>query len=313
MVAAGLAVCLVATGSASVSALAQPRPSSAQHVTPGRTLAGNRELAKKQAVWLLSKVPLPRAAARLKKAPSSLSGPAMGTPDVGTLIDTARSWRVAMPFTKMAAWLTKHRPRGLPQVGSTTMTDKGQIVMVGYAYEGRSSKAWQSSELDIGVAPDGTKASVMRADGVVVYLDPRPLPDNATGPRLRVTLAGGCPRSDNGIVGVKNRGPGLRRALLPSGKPTAGLVCRYNGLNGKAFQLRKATKLDAAQARRLARSMARLPLSHTDGGLTDCPFDDESAEVVALAYPHRSDVDLWVKLNGCTYVGNGFILAGVTW
>ncbi len=312
MVASGCAVCMLAAGSGSIPASAQQRPASGQHVTAGRTLAGNRELAKKQAVWLLSKVPLPRGAARLKKAPSSLSGPAMGTPDVGTLIDTARSWRVAMPFTKMAAWLAGHRPRGLPRVGSMTMTDKGQVVMVGYGYGGRSSRAWQSSELDIGVAPAGPKASVMRADGVVVYLDPRPIPDNAKGPRLRVTLASGCPRSDEGFVGVRNHGPGLRVHLLPLGRPTAGLICRYYGLNTKPWHLHRVIWMRAASARRLARSLQRIPLSHTDGGIIDCPFDDESAEVIALVYPHRGTIDLFETLNGCQTVANGFIVAEIT-
>lgn len=234
----------------------------------------------------------------------------MGTPLVTTLIDSVRSWRVKMPFAHLVAWLKKHRPRGLPDVGSSSQTDQGRLTMVGFDYAGRTSPAWQSSDLEIAVAPAGKNASVLRADGVVVYLDPRPIPDNAKGPRLRVTLAGGCPRSDAGIVGVRNHGPGLRHRLLPRARPTAGLVCRYNGLNGRAFRLRKATRLDPAQARRLARSMSRLPLSHTDGGVFNCPEDDLSYQVVALAYPHRSAVDLWVKLTGCTYVANGFILAG---
>jgi hypothetical protein len=311
MVASGLVACLVIGGSGSVSAFAQQRPPAAEHVTAGRTLAGNRELARKQAAWLLSKVPLPRGAVGLKKAPSSLPGPAMGTPAVSTLIDTARSWRIAVPFTKMAAWLTKHRPRGLPQVGSTTMTDRGKVVMVGYGYRGRSSKAWQSSELDIGVAPAGKNASVMRADGVVVYLDPRPVPDNAKGPRLRVTPASGCPRSDNGIVGVRNHGAGLRRHLLPSGKPVAGLICRYYGLNTKPWRLHRVIRMRAASARRLARSLQKIPLSHTDGGFISCPADDGSAEVIALVYPHRGTIDLFETLNGCRSVANGFIVAGM--
>jgi hypothetical protein len=319
MVASGLAVCVLAAGSDATQGAAKARPTTAQRSTAtataaaaaaAATLAGNRELARKQAAWLLTHVRMPPGAVRLKSAPASLPGPAMGTPQVRTLIDTVRSWRVKMPFARMVTWLNKHRPRGLPETGSSSASYRGRLTMVGYDYGGRTSPAWESSDLEIAVAPAGKKASVIRADGVVVYLDPRPIPDNAKGPRLRVTLARGCPRSDAGIVGVRNRGPGLRHRLLPRGKPTAGLVCRYNGLNGKAFRLRKATRLDAAQARRLARSMSRLPLSHTDGGVVNCPFDDLSYEVVALAYPHRSDVDLWVKLNGCTYVANGFILAG---
>jgi hypothetical protein len=40
-------------------------------------------------------------------------------------------------------------------------------------------------------------------------------------------------------------------------------------------------------------------------------MDDGSAEVLALAYPGRPDVDLWVTLNGCRDVSNGYILAAI--
>ncbi len=56
--------------------------------------------------------------------------------------------------------------------------------------------------------------------------------------------------------------------------------------------------------------MARMPLSHPDGEVVNCPMDDGSAEVLALAYPGRPDVDLWIKLNGCGGVSNGYITAG---
>ena len=36
-------------------------------------------------------------------------------------------------------------------------------------------------------------------------------------------------------------------------------------------------------------------------------MDDGAAEVIALSYTGRPAVDLWVKLNGCQYVANGFI------
>jgi hypothetical protein len=134
---------------------------------------------------------------------------------------------------------------------------------------------------------------------------------------MRVTVAGGCPGSDARFAGVPrhrtyefgvaNHGASLGRRLLPAATPAAALECRYYGLNGPAFRLRSATRLDAAQARRLAAAMTARPLSHVDGGVTGCPFDDEAAEVVALSFPHRADVDLWVKLNGCAFVSNGYI------
>ena len=36
-------------------------------------------------------------------------------------------------------------------------------------------------------------------------------------------------------------------------------------------------------------------------------MDDGSAEVLALAYPGRSDIDLWIQINGCGEMSNGHI------
>jgi hypothetical protein len=66
----------------------------------------------------------------------------------------------------------------------------------------------------------------------------------------------------------------------------------------------------AAAARRAAGPLARLALSHVDGGAVSCPADDGSVEVVTLSYPGRGDVDLWISLTGCGGVSNGFISQG---
>jgi hypothetical protein len=55
--------------------------------------------------------------------------------------------------------------------------------------------------------------------------------------------------------------------------------------------------------------MAGRQLSHALGGVMSCPFDDGSAELIALSYPGGPDVDLWVLLNGCGGVSNGYIVA----
>lgn len=314
MVAAGVTLCLLAGGCG--SARAGGRPGSAPGpAAPGAsrsapTAAGNRQLARKQARQLITLVQVPGSAVRLRSVPRALRGPALGTPGVSSLIDQARSWRVAMPFAQTAAWLAAHRPHGLHSDGSASGSGPG-TTMTGTSYKGARSPAWQSAELEIGVAPAGHGTSVVRADGVVVWLDPRPVADTVPGrQRMRVTVAGGCPDSDARHAGVTNRGADLRRRLLPAGRPTAGLECRYYGLNGRLWQLRKATRLDAAAARREAGSMARLPLSHTDGGVMSCPADDGSAEVVVLSYPRRADVDLWIDLGGCASVSNGYIAVG---
>jgi hypothetical protein len=302
-VAAAIAACLLAPGCDSLPA-AMPTAS-----TTAPTAAGNRELAEHEAARLLSLTPVPDGAVRLGPVPRSLPGPALGTPGVTSLIDQVRSWRLPMTLAQAIAWLHAHAPRGLRVDGSSTRWGPQGVNVIGYGYAGPGSPAWQSAELDIALAPAGRRASVLRADGVVVWLDPVPVPDSEPGPRMRVTVAGSCPPSDAGFAGVTNPdGAGLARRLLPGGAPTAGLECRYAGIGG--HRLRNATRLNAAAAQQVAAPLAGLPLSHVDGGVTSCPADDGSAEVVALSYPHQADVDLWISLSGCGGVSNGHIAAG---
>ncbi|HEY3978398.1 MAG TPA: hypothetical protein VGM79_14065 [Streptosporangiaceae bacterium] len=291
---------------------------SAATVAAAPTAAGNDRLARREARRLLALVRVPGGAVPLPAVPRSV--PAASTPEVASLADQARAWRLALPETRAVAWLRVHPPPGLPLTLTGSGTETGGAPDSELGYAGPSSPAWASAQLEVEVvaAPGGT--SVLRADGQVVWLDPVPLRDSSAGPRMRVTVAGGCPGRDARFIGVPprrvyessvaNHGADLGRRLLPAPVPTGGLECRYYGGNGPAFRLRSATRLDAAQARRLAAAMTARPLSHTDGGVTGCPFDDGAAEVVALSYPHRGDVDLWIKLNGCAFVSNGYILAG---
>jgi hypothetical protein len=61
-----------------------------------------------------------------------------------------------------------------------------------------------------------------------------------------------------------------------------------------------------------ADAIARLPLSHVDGFEPPCPADLGPVEVVALSYPRRADVDLWINLAGCfgEQAADGYIIAG---
>jgi hypothetical protein len=236
----------------------------------------------------------------------------MGTLTVATLVDRVVAWRVALRFAAVRAWLSAHPPRGLRSDGWASNKDSpyGLVSMVGTSYAGPASRAWQSADLELSAALAGPHSTVIRADAVIVWLDPQPIPSSPGADPIRVTVAGGCPQSDRGVTGVTNPGAKLTGRLLPPGQPTAGLRCRYDGLNGHPWRLVGAARLTAAQARRAARSMARLSLSHTDGGIPgSCPFDDLSYEVLALTYPGRGDVDLWVKLNGCIEISNGYIIA----
>ncbi len=274
--------------------------------------AGNRAAARAEARRLLSLARVPPGAVRLARPPRELSAPAMGTPAVTSLVDRVAAWRVRMPFPVARDWLAAHPPRGLRPDGSAASgyANTGVITMAGTSYRGPASGAWQSADLEIGVAPAGPAASVIRADAVIVWLDPRPIRSGPGARPVRVTVASGCPASDRGVTGVISPGPGLSRRMLPPGRPVAGLRCRYDGLNGHPWRLVGAARLSAAAARRAAMAMLRLPLSHPDGARVSCPLADGSAEVLALAYPGRPDVDLWVTIGGCGGVSNGHILAG---
>ncbi|HEY6501888.1 MAG TPA: hypothetical protein VIZ20_20845, partial [Streptosporangiaceae bacterium] len=228
------------------------------------------------------------------------------------LVDRVVAWRAGLPFAAVRAWLLAHPPRGLPSDGSASGGNAitGHASMAGTSYRGPAGRAWQSADLEISAAPAGADASMIRVDAVIVWLDPRPISSGPGTHPLRVTVAGGCPPADKGVTGVSNPGAGLTRRLLPPGQPTAGLRCRYDGLNGHPWRLVATQRLTAPAARQAARSMAGRPLSHTDGGAVNCPADDGSAEVLALAYFGHPGIDLWIKLNGCSGVSNGHITTG---
>jgi hypothetical protein len=312
--AAVVVVCAVVAGcgTARLPAHAPGAPASVRIGPHGRvaTAAGNRAAAWAEAARLLPLARVLPGAVRLARPPPSLPSPALGWP--ASLVDRVLAWRVGLPFAAVQAWLSAHPPRGLPSDGSATArnTITGQATMTGTSYRGPASPAWQSADLKISAAPAGPGASVIRVDAVIVWLDPRPVPSGPGAHPVRVTVAGGCPPADQGVTGVANPGAALTRQLLPPGQPTAGLRCRYDGRNGHPWRLVHTQRLPAPAARQVASAMARLPLSHPDGEVVNCPTDDGSAEVLALAYPGHPDVDLWIKPNGCRGVSNGYIAAG---
>ena len=312
--AAALAVCVLAAGCGTAHMAAHARGTSTLTKTHSRTVtaAGNRAAARAEAAKLLALARLPHGAVRLARPPRSLSHAAIGAPAAKSLVDLTAVWRVALPFATAHAWLSAHPPAGLSAGGeaSSGNTITGRTYTEGSSYEGPSSPAWQTAELNISIAPYGPHATAIRADGVVVWLDPRPVRSSPGAHPLRVTLAGGCPASDRGVTGVTNGGPGLTAGLLPRGEPTAGLRCRYEGMNGHPFRLIAATRLTRAEARRAAKTIAATPLSHPDGEVVNCPLNDGSAQVLVLAYPGRADIDLWITPTGCGGISNGHIIAG---
>lgn len=279
-----------------VTAAARPAP-----------LGSNEARARQEAAWLLTLTRVPSGAQPTGRQPRNLSAPVTGTPWVSSLVTRTAYWRVRTSYAATSAWAQSHPPRGLVFSHSGQM-DGPDGSTVGYGYSDRSTTSWSEAELDISVAADGD-GSAIRADAIVVWLDPKPVRDATAGKRMRVTVAGGCPANDRGIVGVRNDDGRLAAQLLPDAEPSRGLLCRYGGLNGQTFALSRATHLDAAQAVSVAQGLRKLPLSHVDGSVHGCRMDDGSAAVVVLRFPGAQDVDVWVTLTGCTFVSNGYIAA----
>ena len=144
---------------------------------------------------------------------------------------------------------------------------------------------------------------------------PAPASDTATGPRLSVTVATGCPASDKDpvtgqvYVGVTNPPPAWSGTFLPNLSPTGALICQYDGLNGKPFSLQSHAHMDLADATKLATTMNQAPLTcpFCDGTYS-CPMDDDSITIVVFTYAERPDVAIWMKANGCRTMTNGTIV-----
>jgi hypothetical protein len=233
----------------------------------------------------------------------------MGTPATTSLIDDSRFWKVPTSLNTTLTWFAQHPPGGLAQSGSGSSTSQGATTTAGFSYDAPSSAAWTGATVQIGVAPAGPDTSIVRADGIALWMDPVPAPDNQPGPRMRVTRASGCPPSDRGFVGVTNPEPPLKTSLLPAESPTGALVCRYYGLNGQPFALKQKAAMDATAAKAFSDNVRRLPLAHLDGLIIHCPAHDGGVTVVALDYPHEGTVDLWMTDTGCATVSNGSIRA----
>jgi hypothetical protein len=273
------------------------------------TPAGNKHRTFREARHLVALGPLPVVRNRLTQAPRGLRHPAT-QPQARSLVDVKRFWRVDMSFRHAGHWIKTHHPRGLTASLSGTFRSHGRVTTRFVGYDAADSASWVQGQLQIEIerGPHGT--SLWRVDGMALWLDPRPIRDTYRGHRARITTHTGCPASDRHFHDVRNSGARLGKMMLPPGKPSAVLLCRYAGLNGKAFALAAHHRYGPRIANRLAHRLRAMSLAHVDGGVTSCPMDDGSAAVAAFALPGRSDVAIWVHLTGCRSDDNGVIVGG---
>ncbi|HEX3825406.1 MAG TPA: hypothetical protein VHV79_13185 [Mycobacteriales bacterium] len=267
----------------------------------------NRSATDREVGRLLALAPLPSGATPVKGPQRKLDGPAMGTPSTSSLIDLHRFWQVPMPMAAVWKVISTHRPTGLRDSGSSE-GNGGFGSTEGIAWAERDTSYATGLQLSVSVAANAG-GTLIRADGQGEWLDPRPMRDSASGHRLRVTVAGGCPEMRKSTVGVSSPGPGLNDALLPAGTPTAGLICQYGGLNSApGFGLVRHAILAAADSVKIAAEASRLPVEHQDDVETSCPEADGSFYAIALSYAGRPDVDLGYVATGCQIVANGHIV-----
>lgn len=282
---------------------------SAVHSPPAPSAASNRLAAERRAGELLALASVPVPSVPVQVAPGHLSGPVMGEPMVESKIVRSRVWRVEWPLDRTLRWVRAHPPHAGASSGSTTGSGPGyRLGGYGYSFGVAKGGGIASADLQIGVLSDGPRQSLIRADAVVLWLDPVPAHDPGIGVRRHIAHTA-CPPTDRSFQDVSNPAiAGLDHELLPEGQPTGGLVCAYEGMNGHPFQLTKQRVLGPAAARVIARAVRQIALAHTVGGVTSCPMDDGAAEFLVLAYPTVGDVDLFGSLTGCRRISNGHIV-----
>lgn len=282
----------------------------------GPSSALNRQLTTAETIRLVGLVNLPPGSTSTITQPGSLPGPAVGFLTSSTsVIDTARYWRVPLPYPQALSWVSRHPPAGLRPTDTSGPTGS-QKQFSGYLFElPASNAAWIQANVQVGIAPASSDTTVWRVDGQATWIDPSPVADTRTGPRAYVTVAGGCPSRNTGLIGVSNSAAGLTASLLPPGSPSAALVCLYDGngpdsTSGHAFALIDHRLLSAAEASQLAHLARAVSLAHVDNQIEHCPADVGSATVLAFSYPHGPDVALWYRRGGCGSVSNGSIVVG---
>lgn len=288
----------------------RPQSSTARPTVPASSrpppAPNNEKKTWAEANRLLGLVVPPPGSVKLDRNPSSiLSSPAMGIPGSNSLVDVTTFWRVPLSTTATLSWFTYHPPANLTWGGAGGGSN-GTAYSSGYSYNAPEGAAWVNALVDVSVAAEGPNVTILRGDGMALWLDPTPYPDNQPGPRMHFTVATGCPASDHGVVGVTNPPPALDTSLLPAESPVAGVACQYYGMNTKPYTLKQITRLGVASAEQFAAKARRLRVAHTDDGVHSCPREDGSVTAVALAYPDGSSIDLWMT-GGCAGTANGYI------
>lgn len=131
-------------------------------------------------------------------------------------------------------------------------------------------------------------------------------PYSAGSPKVRVTVAGGCPQSLGNAVDVSSPGPSWWQELwshsqLARSGATNGLVCVYAG-----SALQQHAVMSAQQAATVSTAAHNVSTKHPRGSFK-CPAQLDGVAIVVLGYPNRADSDIWWNLSGCQTADNGHV------
>ena len=120
-------------------------------------------------------------------------------------------------------------------------------------------------------------------------------------PTVRIMVATGCPAKAPVSGDVRSIGD-TSSALVPA-RPTAGLICRYQGT--PEMRLYLSLQLDEASARLVVAAIDRGPTTPPRSGSVNCPVAGYQATIFAFAYKSGPDFDIWWYDTGCTFLDNG--------
>jgi hypothetical protein len=168
---------------------------------------------------------------------------------------------------------------------------------------------------------------------------------SADSPRVRVTVAGGCPQSLGRAVDVSSPGPSwwselLHYSRLARNGAIGGLVCQYGQPRSAANQgastegpsnstavvapstsdatavanlpapqplvLQSHLVLTRAQAAAISLAAYTQSTRH-NSGTAICPAGTNASTIVVLSYPTGADIDIWWNDSGCQNADNGHV------
>ena len=225
-------------------------------------------------------------------------------------VDVARYWNVPMSLRETVKWLERHPPAGRRySVGS----GGANYNSLGWHLLDDENQAYSDRTIQYEIVTARGGHSLMRVDGTTLWVSSTPTADSLGAPKLRVTIAGGCPLSLGSYKDISNPpSQDLKSQLVPSTEPTGELRCDYEGpAQGAAPHLKKQTALGENDARKIAKEMRTLKVGFSGPFVGSCliiPAPIRVIEIVVLSYPGRPDVDLWFASSCRGYVANGFVM-----